>query len=176
MLDNNEIQRLAGMGNALRPDWPARSLSTFIERNLSARTYADIAVALAWVATRTKTDTPRLLLEAGAWWKAAATEAGHVPRPPRKAEECKTHAGQWANACHGCASDRLAGDRTTPPNLRRPDASNHLARVRAELAGVRANLCGHGIDRNRGKCADCEKTTTTPEPAPSGADEEESYE
>ena len=103
MLDNNEITRLAAMGQALRPDWPARSLRTFIEKNLGDRAYGDVAVALAWVAARTKTDTPRLILEAGAWWKAAAIEGGGTTmRPPRKEEACATcgrrehdHASEW---------------------------------------------------------------------------------
>ena len=89
-MDDNEIQRLAAMGSSLRPDWPARSLRTFIERNLGARAYGDVAVALAWLCTRTKTDTPRLILEAGPWWKAAGTEGSTAARPPTKQEACAT--------------------------------------------------------------------------------------
>ena len=103
MIDNNEIQRLAHMANALRPDWPARSLATFLSKNFADRAYGDVAVALAWIATRTKTETPRLLLEAGAWWKASALDGGGTAqRPPRKDEACATcgrrehdHASRW---------------------------------------------------------------------------------
>lgn len=90
MIDDNGLNRLAAMGAALRPDWPAASLRTFLERNLVDRTYGDVAVALAWVATRTRTETPRLLLESGAWWKAAGTEGTSTPRPPRRDEACAT--------------------------------------------------------------------------------------
>lgn len=144
-MDANEIQRLAAMGAALRPDWPARSLGTFIERNLGARAYGDVAVALAWVAARTKTETPRLLLEAGPWWKAAAGDSHHTPRPPRKAEECQTHPGNWRESCHGCAADGLAGDQTAPADPRRPDGGAPLDRIRAELRSTRSNLCSHGV-------------------------------
>jgi len=89
-MDENEIQRLALMASALRPEWPARSLRTFIEKNLSNRAYGDAAVAFAWICTRTKTETPRLMLEAGAWWKAAGTESSSGTRPPTKAEACAT--------------------------------------------------------------------------------------
>lgn len=101
-MDANEIQRLAAMTNALRPDWAIKSLRTFIERNLSGRAYPDCAIALAWVATHTKTDTPRLVLEAGAWWRAASTDNSTAPRPPRREESCETcgrreteHASTW---------------------------------------------------------------------------------
>lgn len=140
------------MGNALRADWPARSLLSFLTKNFGARAYGDVAVALAWVCTRTKTDTPRLLLEAGPWWKAAATESAHINRPPRKGEECEIHAGQWRGSCAGCAADKFTGERTTPPNLRRPDAGSHIARMRAEIESARSNLCSHGVQPER--CAD----------------------
>jgi len=63
VLDQNEIGRLAEMGAALRPDWSARDLTIFIERQLANRTFGDVAVAMAWVCTRTKTETPDRLLE-----------------------------------------------------------------------------------------------------------------
>lgn len=87
----NEIDRLAAMASCLRPDWPTKSLATFLTRNLADRAYGDVAVALAWICTRTKTETPRLLLEAGPWWKASVVEGGGLaPRPPRKEEACAT--------------------------------------------------------------------------------------
>lgn len=156
-MEATELQRLASMGNALRPDWPARSLLSFLSKHYEARAYGDVAVALAWVATRTKTETPRLLLEAGPWWKAAAIDTAHVQRPPRKHEECPLHAGHWRESCHGCAADRLAGERTTPAEPRRPERSNEAAMCRAQLAQVVANLCPHLVDRRKTRCAECER-------------------
>lgn len=162
MLDETQVARLAAAANSLRPDWPLRSLQSFIANRLVARAYRDVALALTWIATDPKTETPARVLEAGPWWKATNTER-ETPRPPRKAEECPIHAGNWRDNCHGCASDRLADTDTTPPELRRPDRENHLARVRAELAATRARLCGHGVERTRAKCADCDKPETKTE-------------
>jgi len=168
-MDINEINRLAAMASSLRPDWPAKSLRTFLERNMSNRAYGDVAVALAWVCTRTRTDTPRLLLEAGAWWKATATETGGSPRPPKREEACETcglreglHLGNPVLGDHSFrplaptryaeddARNGVMGDQNRAP----ADAA------RAELASARTRLCTHGIARN--VCADCPTDPTDP--------------
>jgi hypothetical protein len=74
-MNDDEIVRLAALGNALRPDWPFNSLHTFVSRHLTHRGYGDTAVALAWIAAKTQTQTPRLLLEAGVWWQAALIDS-----------------------------------------------------------------------------------------------------
>ena len=50
-MNETELARLAAMGNALRPDWPAQSLKTFLHA-FAVNAYRDVAVALAWVAGR----------------------------------------------------------------------------------------------------------------------------
>lgn len=70
----DELDRLAAMGNALRPDWPTEGLRSHLAANYGARTYRDLAVALTWVAADGK-DDPTPLAEEGPWWDAAA------PRP-----------------------------------------------------------------------------------------------
>lgn len=76
MMTEDEVARLAALGTALRPTWAASSLRTFIARHVAHnRAYGDTAVALSWIATKTKTETPRLLLEPGPWWKAALMDA-----------------------------------------------------------------------------------------------------
>lgn len=160
-METTELQRLASMGNALRPEWPARSLHTFLANHFAARAYGDVAVALAWVCTRTKTETPRLILEAGPWWKAAATDSAHVQRPPRKDEACPNHPGYWADSCAGCAADKLAGETgpAAPANPRGPSAiaRQHLAQARAQLAA--RHLCTHGVDLDAATCHDCPSET-----------------
>jgi hypothetical protein len=165
-MHDHEAQRLAAMGNALRPDWPAKSLQTFIERNLGARAYADTAIALAWVCTRTKTDTPRLLLESGPWWRATVVPGEMGWRPPRKDESCEKHPGSWRDHCSGCAADQRAGDATQAGDPKRPEAAQARSLARAELAVARANACRHGINRSRAVCADCAKAETEPTPEP----------
>ena len=132
----DEIARLAAMGNALRPAWPVASLRTFIERNLHARAYGDAAVALAWVATRTKTDTPRLLLEAGAWWKAANVENGTAPRPPKPVESCADCGRREADHDHAWAEHPFVPiERAAEGRVQRAEIA------RAELTQAAANLC-----------------------------------
>ena len=139
-MDANEIERLANLGAALRPDWARRSLKTFIERNLAGRTYADTAVAIAWVCTRTKTDTPRLLLEAGPWWRASMTETDATPRPPKRAEACATCGRpEWAHDSGWV--DHAWTDLDTATEGR----SNRANLARAQLASTRSVLCRHGV-------------------------------
>lgn len=63
-----ELEHLAAMANALRPDWPIRSLLTHLTANHGTRSYRDLAIALAWIATDPDTQTPARLLEQGPWW------------------------------------------------------------------------------------------------------------
>lgn len=155
-MHDHEAVRLAAAINSLRPDWPVSSLHTFIIRNLAARAYADAAVALTFVAVDPKSSTPKRVLEAGPWWRATQTEAGTY-RPPRKDEVCPVHVGSWANSCSGCAADRLSGDTTQGPDPRKPVVTARVAEVRAELATIKAALCGHKVDRTRAHCDACER-------------------
>ncbi len=78
MISRDETERLAAMANALRPDWPLKSLTTFIVNELTRRTYREGAIALAWIATDPATDTPKRMLEAGPWWNASRAQAATV--------------------------------------------------------------------------------------------------
>lgn len=78
MISRDETERLAAMANALRPDWPLKSLTTFIVNELTRRTYREVAIALAWIATDPATDTPKRMLEAGPWWNASRAQAATV--------------------------------------------------------------------------------------------------
>lgn len=133
MLESNEIQRLAAAISALRPDWPARSLRTFIERNLADRAYGDLAVAFAWIATRTKTETPRLILEAGPWWKACQVDGTTAPRNYRV--PCSEHPGETL-PCGRCANEAVPA---------RSLAAHHIANARGNLAAAKRDLCSHGV-------------------------------
>lgn len=66
----NELERIAAMAHALRPDWPLASLLTHLKANHGTRTYRDLAIAMAWIATDPDTKTPARILEAGPWWEA----------------------------------------------------------------------------------------------------------
>lgn len=137
MLSDNEIGRLAGAINALRPDWPIASLATLIRTKLAHRPRRDIAVALAWVACESASDKPARVLEAGPWWKAVAVDGKAFNGPPRREEDCPKHPGHWAQRCTACAADALAGDASTFNPRRTPADPEALAAARAELRRVR---------------------------------------
>jgi hypothetical protein len=130
----DERQRLAAMGNVLRPDWPAGSLLTLITQDLKHRSYRDIAIALAVIATDPNTQTPGRLKEPGPWWEAARPVTDTAPRGKGRCPNC--------NGFHTAQS---------PCNVRNLNA--HHRRPGAAMA--RAELAAHGIGRVA--------PTTTPE-------------
>lgn len=74
-MNENERDRIAGAISILRPDWPAASIRTLLDRPmLRDRPRRDVAVALAWVACESKSQTPARVLESGPWWQAAGIE------------------------------------------------------------------------------------------------------
>lgn len=77
----NEIQRVAAMANALRPEWRVDSLVTHLTANHGTRAYRDLAVAMAWICTDPDTESPGRLKEAGPWWDATTPKtAGTTSR------------------------------------------------------------------------------------------------
>src|SRR5450830_1279982 len=103
MASKTELERLAAATYALRPDWPLRSVLTYLEREHSARAYRDLAVALAYIATDPTTVTPKRLGEAGPWWRVT-----HDVDPIRF-ERCPKpgHTSYPAHNCGACRVDAL---------------------------------------------------------------------
>ena len=99
MISRDETERLAAMANALRPDWPLKSLTTFIVNELTRRTYREVAIALAWIATDPATDTPKRMLEAGPWWNASRAQAATVSAVVTR---CGEHPEHPAARCPLC--------------------------------------------------------------------------
>lgn len=145
-MNETETQRLAGAVNALRPEWPVKSLCTFIATKLEARAYLDAAVALAWVAADPATKTPARVLEAGPWWRATAVaDTTYRPNLP----PCPDHADQTL-PCGRCANEAASADRLAG-----------LERVRAEAEAARRALCPCGTPKTN--CADHRSDETLPE-------------
>lgn len=120
MATRDEIQRIAAAMNALRPDWPVRSLVTFLESHQAGKPYRDLAIAAAAVATDVRTQTPNLLNEHGAWWSAAQAATGNtgpasVPRPDDPRCTVPGHDRELARNCRWCRSEQIAPDPSTVP-------------------------------------------------------------
>ena len=99
MISRDETERLAAMANALRPDWPLKSLTTFIVNELTRRTYREVAIALAWIATDPATDTPKRMLETGPWWNASRAQAATVSVVVTRCPEHPEHPAARCPAC-----------------------------------------------------------------------------
>lgn len=118
-----ELHRLAGAIATLRPDWPASSLQTFIERHFAHRAARDVAVAMAYVALDPATEKPGRVLEAGPWWQAAATSdvptaRNTCPRHPLAPMRIDPRTGHAT--CAGCHVDQQADDSTAAHFDRKP--------------------------------------------------------
>lgn len=119
------IDRIAAATHLLRPDWPKTSIATLIERDptLRARSFQDLAVALAYVATDPASTTPARVKEGGPWWRAVTgTTSDHrTGAPPGPGiVRCPLH--DWEAArCRCCRSDYLATGHW-PTGTTHPDA------------------------------------------------------
>lgn len=162
-MNENEIERIAHATNALRPDWPVASLRTLLARpELAHKTRRDVAVALTWVACESATKTPARVLESGPWWTATNAEGGNTAmRHPTRAEACATcgrreieHEDWWLMNHSFKPLDQATKGRS----------AEGIAAVREAFTEAAAVLCGHGVDRERVKCAECERPTPKPEP------------
>ena len=120
MPSDNEVQRLAAMTNAIRPEWPVKSLVTLLARDHAARPYRDLAVALAWIATDARTKTPARLSEAGPWWTATSMTEGQGPTQSRM--RCAEHSEHHAGHCPSCVEAAVP----RPADFVVPVRSKHL--------------------------------------------------
>jgi hypothetical protein len=153
MPTDNELQRLAAAANAIRPDWPIPSLVTHLLNHHTQRTYRDLAVALAWIATDPATNTPARLTESGPWWDA--TRPTKSSKPVGKVRRCIDHPDQHASHCQHCIDQAVPKPAWFPSFKRRLDT---MFAMPADVAPV-AETCGICHDQQappgRGICADC---------------------
>lgn len=104
MASKTELERVAQMANVLRPDWPTRSVLTYLAADQAHRAYRDLAVAMAYIAADVKTLTPKRLSESGPWWVTSkdAVEPIHFVRCPEPG-----HTSFPAHNCGACRMDTL---------------------------------------------------------------------
>lgn len=112
MATRTELERIAAQATALRPDWPTRSVLTYLECEHAAKSYRDLAVAVAHIATDAETRTPRRLSEPGPWWRPTddPAPAVHFARCPEVGHESFP-----AHNCSACRSEALEGTATAAP-------------------------------------------------------------
>lgn len=134
-MNDVDVQRLATATNALRPDWPTRSIATFLTRNLAGRPLHDAARIIVWIATEPgqtpgtyRNDTPRLATEDGPWTAALIARATDEPTPT-PVGWCTLHRCEDSTArpCQMCRQDRAQAV-TDPEQI-----TNAIAAVRANI-------------------------------------------
>jgi hypothetical protein len=109
MPSDAQLERLAQAANALRPEWPIRSVLTTLTRDHRGRAFRDLAVALVWVACDPRTQTPARLAEAGPWW-GATKGADDVTAIHFERCALPGHGSYRADNCGACRSERIAVD------------------------------------------------------------------
>lgn len=143
MLTRSEIDRSAAAIHNLRPDWPTKSLATFIGTDMATMAYADVVTALTIVAVDPKTQTPRRVLEAGPWWTAVQAAFGGgshgtvIPGPSNERCTVEGHEHELAGHCRSCAADAKGADGWLEPD---PSSPQHVADYHAGMARARAAL------------------------------------
>lgn len=81
-MDQHDARRIAETANALRPDWPIRSLMTLLaeHRNKDA---LDVHLAVVWIAYDSTIDSPAILRVAdGPWWRLTRSTKPGAPTLP----------------------------------------------------------------------------------------------
>lgn len=116
----DQAQKLAAMGNTLRPEWKPGALLTFITQELKNRSYREIAIALACIGTDVEIRSPGVLREPGPWWEAA--------RPIVPA------AGPGRGKCTNCDGFHTPQSPCQVVNLKAHRRRRGAALARAELA------------------------------------------
>jgi len=135
MIDRTEIERLANAAHALRPDWPVKSLCTWLARDHAHRAYRDVAVALSWIATDPQSQTPKRMNELGPWWNATQPAGGYTDV---RFERCPEpgHKSYPAHNCGACRSEAVESVRELEP-VDSETYTNGAALVRAALEEAR---------------------------------------
>lgn len=144
MISRTETERLAAMAHELRPDWPIRSLCTWLQADHANRAYQDIAVALAYIATDPATQTPKRMNEAGPWWQATVRAGSpNAPSsvPAAGIPRCTVygHDHEIAHNCRSCRSEALGRDENRTDTLTLPPAQAALNAAGAALVMAALN-------------------------------------
>ncbi|HEX8489335.1 MAG TPA: hypothetical protein VF642_12375 [Propionibacteriaceae bacterium] len=155
-LTERQAWAIAHLVHEIRPAWDAAGVVKQLA-NLVHRRPSDVALACIRAAADPGAKTPGVIPTPGPHWAEGLVY--EPSRPPRGPEECSLHIGQWAENCHSCRADALAGDRTLLADRRRPDRTDQLAELRRIHAETKAIACRHGIDRARASCHECDRPT-----------------
>ena len=87
-MDQHDARRIAETGNALRPDWPVRSLMTLLAEHRH-KDPLDVHLAVVWIAYDSSIQSPAILRSDGPWWRLTRDAKLGTPNLPpfRPAED-----------------------------------------------------------------------------------------
>lgn len=141
-IDRPTGETIARLMSHLRPEWDLPGCVAAV-RTVARRHPGDVAMAAVRLAMTPEAKTPAVLgVLDGPHWREKVAPTAHR-QPPRKHEQCRQHAGEWAESCRGCAADQLAPVVELHPEPMKDwfevAVAHHdaMAAIRAELARVR---------------------------------------
>lgn len=150
-LTREQAWAIGHLCHALRDDWTAEQVVHHLGK-IANRRAGDVALAAIRAALDSAAKFPAVIPTPGSHWSEGVTY--DPPRIPKRGDECRRHPGNWANGCHGCATEGREvepDEAAAPADL--PAADNPVALLRALHAQARANTCRHGVPM--ANCSEC---------------------
>ena len=154
MLSREQAQALTRVVHLLRPAWNEEGIYAALGQ-VKERAPFEVALAAIRAAKDDKAKTPGVIPTNGPHWNE---EAPKVPTVPKMSRD------EWrARTCETCGHLDCPGRDHPFIPLTQASAGRALSPnlARQELAAAKATTCRHGIDRERAKCADCNRTEAT---------------
>jgi hypothetical protein len=104
------LTAIAELLHHIRPDWDKPGILTHLDtaRLRVGVTPATLAIAAIHAATNPTNRTPAVIPLDGEHWRNPAVTPHRNVAPPRRADWCPSHIGEYADNCRGCAADTKA--------------------------------------------------------------------
>lgn len=158
-LSREQAQALTRLTHLLRPAWSEEGIYAALSKCRELDAHETALAAIRAAADKTA-KTPGVIPARGSHWNEPDPGPRTPPRLTREQRRAKTCAECGAlDGCRPPAHEFVPLDQAA--RNRNPEG---VAAVRAAFTEAAAVLCGHGVDRNRVKCAECERPAPKPEP------------
>lgn len=138
MKSREQAEALARLVHLLRPEWDEPGIFEALKK-LARRDPFEVTLRAVRAASRPDCKTPGVIPLDGPHARDPQPHERPVGRGPTPEQECRTHPGQYATACSGCAADRIAREEEAD--------QRHAAAAR------RATHCEHDVPR--AECPPC---------------------
>jgi hypothetical protein len=104
-ITDQQGRAVAYLLHEIRPDWPAASLMSLIDKHRGVPSLGALLIAATTKALEATCQTPAPIFHPGTHWPAPSR--AHLP----KAQPCPDHIGESSHNCRCCGADFKAGIR-----------------------------------------------------------------